>query len=51
MTKKELLTKLKDLQTDPDIESGHAQADGILLAYINDHEIAEAFMALERWYA
>lgn len=47
-----LLRALRKLQgPDRDSEACHQQADDLLLEYIGDREITEAFMAIERWYA
>lgn len=51
MTKEELIRQLQILQHFGDIEVGHEKADQLLLDYINDADIAEAFLALTRWYA
>lgn len=49
---KELLLKeLKKLQKEYDIESGHAEADNLLLEYIGDSDIEEAYNAIQKWYA
>lgn len=52
MSKEELLLELAELageQRDP--ESTHAVADKLLLDFINDAEIAEAYNKIEKWYA
>ena len=50
MTKAELLVKLKEINTgDPDVD--HHRADELLLEFINDGEISEAYEAIEKWYA
>ena len=52
MSRKEKLIKdLKDLQECSDIESAHGDADDLLLDYINDKEVREAFDNIEKWYA
>lgn len=51
MNKEQLLVRLRELAQDDDPERIHSQADDALLAYINDPEIADAWRALERWYA
>ena len=55
MTKEELLTKLlvlKEIERrERDPERGHAEADALLLAYIDDVKIAEAYNSIEKWYA
>jgi len=50
MDKAELLRKLKDLgEEDP--EMGHKLADRLLLEYINDVDVSEAFDFISKWYA
>jgi hypothetical protein len=51
MTKEELLVKLRDLVEDNPGEENHMEADGLLLEYINDPEITEAYRAIDKWYA
>lgn len=53
MTKEELIEKLKTLNGRPeyDIEQDHKDADQLLLEYINDKEITEAFNSVEKWYS
>lgn len=53
MTKDELLVILNtyDEEKNGDFETGHAQADAALIAFINDPEIAEAYDRVGRWYA
>lgn len=46
-----LLAVLRELYSASDPEDAHAVADGALLGFIGDDEIAAAFLALERWYA
>lgn len=51
MTKKEwLILKLNEL-TSSDVEANHCDADSLLLDYINDPEITEAYDKVEKWYA
>ncbi len=50
MDKHELIAKLKSLKCE-NPEYSHEVADDLLLEYINDPEIAEAFLELERWYS
>jgi len=50
MDKAELLRKLKDLGED-DPEIGHKLADRLLLEYINDVDVSEAFDFISKWYA
>jgi hypothetical protein len=51
LTKEELLKRLASLVSDWDTETAHHQADELLLAYINDAEITQAFEAIHKWYA
>lgn len=49
MTKAELLRRLADLASSMDAEAAHAEADHLLLDYINDIEIATAYEAVPQW--
>jgi hypothetical protein len=51
MTREELLLVLAGLADDEDPEHAHVQADMLLLSYIDDADITQAFMAIKRWYA
>jgi len=56
MTKDELLTELRklDAEVNPDwrdYEGDHINADKLLIEYINDPEIAEAYSNVGKWYA
>jgi hypothetical protein len=54
MSIEELREKLRALledREDADTENDHVRADDLLLDYINDAEVSEAFNALEKWYA
>jgi hypothetical protein len=60
MTKEELIEALNGLEekyTNPndlrrvDREQVHLDADGMILEYLNDKDISEAFYRLELWYA
>lgn len=52
MTKEELIEKLKELHGENvDAEHNHGVADNLLLEFINDEEVTEAFEAIKRWYA
>ena len=51
MTKQELLDKLIFLQQDKDYEVAHELADNLLLLFINDKDITQAFQKIERYYA
>jgi hypothetical protein len=50
MSRDELLDALRELRGG-DPEGGHAEADRLLLRFIGDDEITEAFEAIEKWYA
>lgn len=49
--KKELLKKLGKLQGNGDIERNHYVADRLLVDYIDDEEINEAYCEIKKWYA
>lgn len=63
MEREELLEKLNELiykseiyasepfKIDGDPDDWHREADSLLLKYINDKEISEAFFNIERWYS
>lgn len=56
MTKQELLEKLNNIEKPVegilrDSEDWHFEADDLLLEYINDEEIKEAYRNIEKWYA
>ena len=50
MTRDELLNELRSLQS-MDPEQAHCEADALLLMYIGDPEIEEAYERIEKWYA
>ena len=50
ITREELLEKLKELQEcSGDVEALHAEADELVMAYINDPEIEKAFEGVSKW--
>ena len=56
MTKTDLLKSIEQIvaqqeggETDP--EAAHAQAEALLLRYIDDAAITTAYRQIERWYA
>jgi hypothetical protein len=51
ITKEELIKKLKELAEDDDYEMTHVKADNLLLLYLNDEEIREAYESVGKWYA
>jgi len=51
MTKQELVEKLKSLQGDTDCEIAHGEADDLLLEFIDDKDVSEAFDKIDKWYA
>lgn len=54
MIKKELIDKLNALggdDIDGDPERNHGMADELLLEFINDIDVRNAFKSTERWYA
>jgi hypothetical protein len=50
MSKEELIKQLELLKK-YDQEYAHVRADELLLEYIGDYEIMQAFEAIEKWYA
>ena len=58
MTIDELIEQLTALQTYKhpqlgwdDWEAAHSLADALLVAYINDQRVTDAFAGITRWYA
>jgi hypothetical protein len=51
MTIEELLTKLTELHVPDDSEYDHIKADKLLLEYIGNDKVTEAFDRIEKWYA
>ena len=58
MTKHELLKQLQVIKkkqeestTGYGIDDDHVEADSLLLDYIDDKAITDAFLSIERWYA
>jgi hypothetical protein len=51
MSKDELLEQLRELVNESDREMAHSKADDLLLEYIGDEEITEAFNSQEMWMA
>jgi len=61
MEKQELIEKLNkiyEIQKNPELrktitdqEDDHYQADGLLLSFIDDEEISEAYLKISKWYA
>lgn len=51
MTKDELLKALSECDKGVDEEIAHVRADKLLLEYIDDIDITEAFDKIEKWYA
>ena len=51
MNKDTLLQALRALQDNDDYEVAHGEADNLLVEYINDPEIAEAYAKIGKWYA
>ncbi len=46
-----LLAELRKLNTGSDIEYNHVEADDLLLEYIGDGDIEEAYRKITRYYA
>jgi hypothetical protein len=51
MTKEELVDRLRELEHHLDPESAHSTADNLLLEFINDKDVAEAYENIDKWYA
>lgn len=51
MTKEELIERLEALQQDGDTEYQHGEADDLLIEWINDPEVTEAYAKIKKWYA
>lgn len=52
ISRAELLDRLKELIGDnTDTEASHAEADELLLDYINDPEIEKVFEEVPKWYS
>jgi hypothetical protein len=63
MDKEELVKKLKELkelkiksnlfglQDEHDTEKAHIEADKLLIEYINDKDIKDAFDGIHKWYS
>ena len=53
MEKEELIEKLKTVEEriDGDQEDWHWEADNLLLQYINDERVTEAFREIDKWYS
>lgn len=50
-TREELIALLRELAAVLDQEDAHMVADKMLLEYIDDEGIAEAYDAIAKWYA
>lgn len=50
-TREEVLAKLREYETRNDTEDAHIDTDLLLIAYIDDPEIEEAFHSIGKWYA
>ncbi len=51
MTKEELLKKLRECENNGDTEVAHSDADDLLIGYINDKDITDAYENVSKWYA
>lgn len=49
----ELITKLAEVQLEcgADVEVAHGRADRLLLDYIGDQRVSDAYDRIEKWYA
>lgn len=51
MNRQELIQKLIELRSVGDVEKAHKDADKLLLEYIGDDAVTQAFTELHKWYA
>lgn len=51
MSKQELIAALKECAENGDAEMAHEVADQLLIVYINDQDIKDAFESIKKWYA
>jgi hypothetical protein len=51
VSRDELLAELRKLTKGGDEEINHCRADSLLLEFIDDPEVTEAFDAIDKWYA
>lgn len=51
INKTQLITELKKLQDIDDEELAHIEADKLLLAHINDEEVTEQFVKINKYYS
>jgi hypothetical protein len=51
MEKKDLIEQLLKAAKSGDTEAAHGDADDLLIQYINDAEIKDAYEAVPKWYA
>lgn len=57
MNREELIKKLKAIEGKKrtekfyDSENGHVEADGLLIEFINDRDIKEAYDEVEKWHS
>jgi hypothetical protein len=51
ITREKLISRLKELGEESTSEEGHGEADDLLIEYINDPEIKEAYENIGKWYA
>jgi hypothetical protein len=52
MTKATLIEHLLEIsKLDDDTEQEHMDADGLLLEFINDKKVTEAYNKIYKWYA
>lgn len=50
-TKDELISMLKKLSESDDYEVTHSLADDLIIRYINDEEIENAYNEVGKWYS
>ena len=50
ISREEVIERLLALQASSDHEQAHIEADHLLLRYISDDTLTDAYMSLTRWY-
>jgi hypothetical protein len=50
MDKSDLIEKLRELENNADPEIAHNEADRLLVEFIDDEEVEEAFDKIKKWY-
>ena len=51
ISREELIKELRELSELEDVELAHAEADELILSYVNDPVIEQAYEEVPKWYA